>query len=126
MIKLDNNHMLNSFSNILQSSLTEFAIQFKIYMLQASASGVKFLLKSSSQTYPSHTQNKLLSSLKHTPNIPIILLRVVFGKKFMEWHAQCFSKKYFRNEVYLLQEILGMLRSDVNQNARNVLKGKHN
>ena len=66
--------MLKSFSNILQSSLTEFPFQFKIYMPQASA---KFLLKPSSQSYPTnHTQNKLVSSVKHTPNIPIILRRV--------------------------------------------------
>ena len=40
-------------------------------MLQASANGVKFLLQSSSQTYPHHTQKKSVSSLKHAPNIKI-------------------------------------------------------
>ena len=31
LIKLDSNHMLKSFSHILQSSLFELAFQFKIY-----------------------------------------------------------------------------------------------
>ena len=35
LIKLDNNHMLKSFSNVLQSSPIESAFQFKIYMPQA-------------------------------------------------------------------------------------------
>ena len=44
-------------------------------MLQASASGAKFLLESRSQTYPNHTQKKLVSSMKHAPNILNVLLR---------------------------------------------------
>ena len=67
-------HMLKSFSNTLQSSLTEFAFQFRRCMLQAGASGAKFLLIPSSQTYHNHTQNKLVSSMKHAPNILNTLL----------------------------------------------------
>ena len=69
--------MLQSFSKILQSSLIEYAFHFKRYMLASCANGAKFLLESSSQTYPNHTQNKLVSSLKHAPNILHILLRAL-------------------------------------------------
>ena len=69
--------MLQSFSKILQSSLIEYAFHFKRYMLASCANGVKFLLESSSQTYPNHTQNNLVSSLKHAPNILHILLRAL-------------------------------------------------
>ena len=44
-------------------------------MLQTSTSSKKFLLDSSSKTYSNHTQNKLISNLKHAPNILDILLR---------------------------------------------------
>ena len=75
LIKLENNPMLELFLDIVPSSLIEFAFQFKRYTLKARIGSVEFLLKSSSQTYPNHTQNKLVSSLKHAPNILNILLR---------------------------------------------------
>ena len=50
-------------------------------MLQASGSGAKFLLQSSSQTYSNHIKNKLVSELNHAPNMP----NVLFGMMHVQW-----------------------------------------
>ena len=71
LIKLDNNPMQKLFSNIPQSSSVKFAFHFRKCMVQASTSGAKFLLESSSQTYAHESYSKhvitgLESSSKHT------------------------------------------------------------